>query len=99
MSDRAIQYRIREGFICWRRLLSVERPMLELYRLPGCPYCAKVERKLDEWGLEYEQHNVLPFRFLRFEVKSISTTTSAQSARRWRFDGSFSRGVPDVRFP
>ncbi|WP_318570896.1 glutathione S-transferase N-terminal domain-containing protein [Salinigranum marinum] len=46
--------------------------MLELYRLPGCPYCAKVERKLDELGLEYEQHNVLPFRFLRFEVKSIS---------------------------
>lgn len=46
--------------------------MLELYRLPGCPYCAKVERKLDELDLEYEQHNVLPFRFLRFEVKSIS---------------------------
>ncbi|TKX55389.1 glutaredoxin, partial [Halorubrum sp. SP9] len=38
--------------------------MLELYRLPGCPYCAKVETKLDELGLEYETHNVLPFRFL-----------------------------------
>ncbi|WP_136601457.1 glutaredoxin family protein [Salinigranum halophilum] len=46
--------------------------MLELYRLPGCPYCAKVERKLDELGLEYERHTVLPFRFLRFEVKSVS---------------------------
>ena len=46
--------------------------MLELYRLPGCPYCAKVETKLDELGLEYETHNVLPFRFLRFEVKSVS---------------------------
>jgi len=46
--------------------------MLELYRLPGCPYCAKVEQKLDELGLEYESHNVLPFRFLRFEVKSVS---------------------------
>jgi glutaredoxin 3 len=47
-------------------------PMLELYRLPGCPYCAKVERKLDELGLEYESHNVLPFKFLRFEVRSVS---------------------------
>ncbi|SEM04557.1 glutathione S-transferase N-terminal domain-containing protein [Haloferax larsenii] len=46
--------------------------MLELYRLLGCPYCAKVEQKLDELGLEYERHNVLPFRFLRFEVKSVS---------------------------
>ena len=46
--------------------------MLELYRLPGCPYCAKVENKLDELNLEYEAHNVLPFRFLRFEVKSES---------------------------
>jgi glutathione S-transferase len=46
--------------------------MLELYRLPGCPYCAKVERKFDELGLEYERHTVLPFRFLRFEVKSVS---------------------------
>jgi len=46
--------------------------MLELYRLPGCPYCAKVENKLDELDLEYEAHTVLPFRFVRFEVKSVS---------------------------
>lgn len=46
--------------------------MLELYRLPGCPYCAKVERKLDALDLEYTTHTVLPIRFLRFEVKSVS---------------------------
>jgi len=46
--------------------------MLELYRLPGCPYCAKVEAKLDELGLDYRSHTVLPFRFLRFEVRSVS---------------------------
>ncbi len=46
--------------------------MLELYRLPGCPYCATVEAKLDELDLEYERHTVLPVRFLRFEVKSVS---------------------------
>jgi glutathione S-transferase len=46
--------------------------MIELYRLSGCPYCAKVEDKLDELGLEYEQHNVMPFRFLCREVKKVS---------------------------
>ena len=49
--------------------------MLELYRLPGCPYCAKVERKLEELDIEYESHVVLPFRFLRFRVKSVSGQT------------------------
>ena len=46
--------------------------MIELYRLSGCPYCAKVEDKLDELGLEYEQHDVMPFRFLRQGVKKVS---------------------------
>jgi glutathione S-transferase len=46
--------------------------MLELYRHPGCPHCTKVERKLGELELEYETHNVLPLRFLRTEVKSVS---------------------------
>jgi len=46
--------------------------MLELYRLRGCPYCEKVERKLDELGLDYERHNVPSFRFLRSEVKEVS---------------------------
>lgn len=46
--------------------------MLELYRLTGCPYCLKVERKLEELGLEYERHDVSPFRFLRSEVKAVS---------------------------
>jgi glutaredoxin len=46
--------------------------MLELYRLPGCPYCSKVERKLDDLDLEYETNDILPFRFLRFEVRSVS---------------------------
>jgi glutathione S-transferase len=49
--------------------------MLELYRLTGCPYCAKVERKLDDLGLEYERHDVAAFRFLRSEVKDVSGQT------------------------
>jgi len=31
---------------------------LELYELEGCPYCAKVTKKLDELGLDYESHMV-----------------------------------------
>jgi len=50
--------------------------MLELYRLPGCPYCAKVERKLEDLDLDYRSRTVLPFRFLRFEVKSVSGQSS-----------------------
>lgn len=46
--------------------------MVELCRLPGCPCCAKVERKPDQLGLEYESHDVLSVRLLRFEVKSVS---------------------------
>ena len=54
------------------RTYSLPDSMLELYRLPGCPYCAKVGRKLEALGLDYEAHSVLPFRFLRFEVKALS---------------------------
>ena len=45
---------------------------IELYLLSGCPYCRKVERKLDELDLEYETHNVPPLKSRRSEVKDIS---------------------------
>jgi len=46
--------------------------MLKLYSLTGCPYCAKVERKLDALDLEYERHSVSLLRFRRSEVKEVS---------------------------
>ena len=46
--------------------------MLELYSLSGCPYCAKLERKLEALALEYERHAVSAFRFRRTEVKEVS---------------------------
>ena len=46
--------------------------MIELYRLSGCPYCAKVERKIDALDLEYVKHDVSPFRFRRSDVKEVS---------------------------
>lgn len=46
--------------------------MIELYSLSGCPYCAKVERKLDELGVQYERHEVPRSRFQRTTVTEIS---------------------------
>ncbi len=50
-------------------------PTLELYTLPGCPYCAKVKRKLAALDLEYEEHRV-PLRHSKREtVKELSGQT------------------------
>lgn len=48
---------------------------LELYELPGCPYCAKVKDKLSELGLEYESHEVPRSHGDRTEVEAVSGQT------------------------
>ena len=48
---------------------------LELYTLPGCPFCAKVERKLEALGLEYTEHEVPRSHSKRTEVKEVSGQT------------------------
>ena len=50
-------------------------PNLELYELPGCPYCAKVVTKLDELDLEYESHEVPRSHDERTEVQEVSGQT------------------------
>lgn len=45
---------------------------LELYVQPGCPYCKKVEEKLEELGLEYETTTVSRLKFKRDEVEAVS---------------------------
>jgi glutathione S-transferase len=50
-------------------------PNLELYELEGCPHCAKVKRKLDELGLEYESHMVPSSHDERDEVAAVSGQT------------------------
>jgi glutathione S-transferase len=50
-------------------------PDLELYELEGCPYCAKVKKKLDELGLEYESHMVPRSHSERTEVEEVSGQT------------------------
>ena len=50
-------------------------PDLELYTLRGCPYCAKVKKKLAALDLDYEEHRV-PIRHGKREtVKQISGQT------------------------
>jgi glutaredoxin 3 len=48
---------------------------LVLYELTGCPYCAKVKRKLDELSLEYESRTVPRSHGERDEVKAVSGQT------------------------
>jgi glutaredoxin 3 len=48
---------------------------LELYELDGCPYCAKVKRKLDELELEYDSHMVPRSHDERTEVQEVSGQT------------------------
>jgi len=50
-------------------------PSLELYELPGCPYCAKVKTKLDELGLDYASHEVPRSHSERTEVEDVSGQT------------------------
>jgi len=48
---------------------------LELYELEGCPYCAKVKKKLDELDLAYESHMVARSHADRDEVEAVSGQT------------------------
>ncbi len=48
---------------------------IELYELPGCPYCKKVIDKLDELNLEYESHEVPRSHAERTEVEEVSGQT------------------------
>jgi glutaredoxin 3 len=50
-------------------------PDLELYELEGCPYCAKVKRKLDDLELEYDSHMVPRSHDERTEVEAVSGQT------------------------
>lgn len=45
---------------------------IELYELPGCPFCTKVTRKLDELRLNYVTHQVPARHSKRTKVKEIS---------------------------
>lgn len=53
----------------------MSEPDLELYVLPGCPFCAKVESKLDELDLDYEEHTVPAAHSERDEVEEVSGQT------------------------
>lgn len=48
---------------------------VELYALPGCPYCAKVERVLKELDVPYEKHEVPPDHSDRSRVRELTGHT------------------------
>ncbi|MCL7416235.1 MAG: glutathione S-transferase domain-containing protein [Halalkalicoccus sp.] len=45
---------------------------ITFYRLQACPYCERVTRKLEEYGLEYRSRFIEPLHSKRNVVKRIS---------------------------
>ncbi|MFW5977994.1 MAG: glutaredoxin family protein [Halohasta sp.] len=45
---------------------------ITLYRLQACPFCERVVRKLDEYGLDYHSRFVEPMHSDRNVVKRVS---------------------------
>jgi glutaredoxin len=51
-------------------------PQITLYRLQACPYCERVVRTLDRFGLEYQSRYVEPMHSERNVVKRVSGARS-----------------------
>jgi glutathione S-transferase len=49
-----------------------ETAPITLYRLQACPFCERVVRKLDEYGIEYHSRFVEPMHSDRNVVKRVS---------------------------
>ncbi|MFB6107192.1 MAG: glutaredoxin family protein [Halobacteriaceae archaeon] len=49
-----------------------ETPQRVLYRLQACPYCERVVRRLDEYGLEYRSRFVEPLHSRRNVAKRVA---------------------------
>jgi len=47
----------------------MSEPAITLYRLQSCPFCERVVRKLDEYGLEYRSRFVEPLHSQRDVVR------------------------------
>jgi glutathione S-transferase len=47
-------------------------PAITLYRLQACPFCERVVRDLDEYGLDYQSRFVEPMHSDRDVVKRLT---------------------------
>lgn len=47
-------------------------PAITLYRLQACPFCERVVRKLEDYGLEYRSRFVEPMHSDRDVVKRLT---------------------------
>jgi glutathione S-transferase len=52
--------------------MNDDQPPITLYRLQACPYCERVARKLNEYGLEYRSRFVEAMHSERDAVKRVS---------------------------
>ena len=51
---------------------NAAEPPITVYRLQACPFCERVVRKLDEYGLDYHSRFVEPMHSDRNVVKRVS---------------------------
>jgi len=51
---------------------DADDPPITIYRLQACPFCERIIRKLDEYGLEYHSRFVEPMHSDRNVVKRVS---------------------------
>jgi glutathione S-transferase len=51
---------------------SMSDPAITLYRLQACPFCERVVRVLDEYGLDYDSRFVEPMHSDRDVVKRLT---------------------------
>ncbi|MFB6079701.1 MAG: glutaredoxin family protein [Haloferacaceae archaeon] len=52
--------------------MSGSEPSITLYRLQACPFCERVVRTLDEYGLDYRSRFVEPMHSERTVVKRLT---------------------------
>ncbi|QGN07975.1 glutaredoxin [Halorhabdus sp. CBA1104] len=52
--------------------MSETAPSITLYRLQACPFCERVARVLDDFGLEYQSRFVEPLHSKRNAVKRLT---------------------------
>ncbi|WP_435334225.1 glutathione S-transferase N-terminal domain-containing protein [Haloarchaeobius sp. TZWWS8] len=52
--------------------MTESEPAITLYRLQACPFCERVVRVLDEYGLDYRSRFVEPMHSRRNVVKRVS---------------------------
>jgi glutaredoxin len=73
--------------------VTADQPELILYHAPGCPYCVRVDRVLEELGLEIEHRDVRSQPEHREELRAARGRTTVPVL--YIRDGQGERWMPE----